>query len=189
MKVNNITEKKAHNQWTSGSLNPDHYQDYATYFVKWIKAFNDNGINIYSVTPQNEPLNRGNSASCYMPWEEERDFVKTALGPAFAAAGINTKIYAFDHNYNYDNIASQQQYPVKIYADEEAKNYLAGAAYHNYGGNKDELTAIHNAAPVWTSFSLRPLSAHGTMAAISVHVFLRICARLLSAPSTAGPKV
>lgn len=147
MKVNNLTDKKAHNQWTSGSLNPDYYKDYATYFVKWIQAYRDNGIKIYSITPQNEPLNRGNSASCYMPWEEERDFVKTALGPAFAAAGIDTKIYAFDHNYNYDNIQSQQQYPVKIYADEEAKNYLAGAAYHNYGGNKDELTAVHNAAP------------------------------------------
>lgn len=139
---------KTNNAWTSGELKPECYQDYATYFVKWIKAFEAEGINIYSVTPQNEPLNRGNSASCYMPWEQERDFVKSALGPAFVKNGIDTKIYAFDHNYNYDDISSQKSYPVNIYNDDEAVSFLAGAAYHNYGGNKEELTAVHNAAPL-----------------------------------------
>lgn len=147
MKVDNLTNLYPYYSWTSGQLNPKYYEDYAQYFVKWIQAFNNNGISIYSITPQNEPLNRGNSASMYMPWEQERDFVKTALGPAFQKAGISTKIYAFDHNYNYDDIADQKNYPVNIYEDEEAAQYLAGAAFHNYGGDKNELTAVHNAAP------------------------------------------
>lgn len=147
MKVNNLTELKPHNQWTSGQLNPKYYADYGEYFAKWIKAMADNGIKIYSVTPQNEPLNRGNSASMYMGWEEERDFVKNGLGPALAKAGLDTKVYAFDHNYNYDNIAEQKSYPTKIYADPDAKQYLDGAAYHNYGGSPEELTVVHNATP------------------------------------------
>lgn len=147
MKVNNLTELKPWNKWTSGQLNPKYYADYGEYFVKWIKAFQDNGIKIYSVTPQNEPLNRGNSASMYMGWEEERDFVKNGLGPALKKAGLDTKVFAFDHNYNYDNIASQQGYPTKIYADAEARSYLTGAAYHNYGGSNSELTVVHNATP------------------------------------------
>lgn len=147
MKVDNLENLAPKNSWTSGQLNPKYYQDYAEYFVKWIKAFEKEGIKIYSVTPQNEPLNHGNSASMYMPWTQERDFVKTALGPAFKNAGIDTKIYAFDHNYNYDNVADQKSYPLNIYKDGDAAQYLAGAAYHNYGGNKDELTAVHNAAP------------------------------------------
>lgn len=145
MKVNNLTEKKPYDSWTSGQLNPDYYQDYATYFAKWVNAFKAEGINIYAVTPQNEPLNRGNSASLYMTWEEQRDFVKTALGPTLQPLGV--KIYAFDHNYNYDNIDSQKSYPVKIYNDAEAGKYLAGAAYHNYGGNRNELNNIHSAKP------------------------------------------
>lgn len=147
MKVNNLTELKPHNSWTGGQLNPKYYQDYATYFVKWIKAFENEGIKIYGMTPQNEPLNRGNSASMYMGWEEQRDFVKNALGPKFDQEGIKTKIYAFDHNYNYDNIADQQSYPTKIYADKDAAKYFAGAAYHNYGGNMDELKNIYAANP------------------------------------------
>lgn len=147
MKVNNLNDLKPHNSWTSGQLNPKYYADYGEYFAKWIKAMEEKGVKIYSVTPQNEPLNRGNSASMYMSWEEERDFVKKGLGPALKKAGLDTRIYAFDHNYNYDNIASEKGYPTKIYEDADAKQYLAGAAYHNYGGNKDELKVVHNAAP------------------------------------------
>ena len=147
MKVNNLTDLKPYDSWTGGQLNPKYYQDYATYFALWIKAFNKEGIDIYAMTPQNEPLNRGNSASMFMGWQEQRDFVKTALGPKFKAEDIDTKIYVFDHNYNYDNLADQQGYPTKIYADEEASKYIAGAAYHNYGGNLNELNAIHKANP------------------------------------------
>ncbi|MDR0581939.1 MAG: glucosylceramidase [Prevotellaceae bacterium] len=147
MKVDNLTNKQPYNSWTSGQLNPDYYQDYGTYFVKWIQAFADNGISIYSVTPQNEPLNRGNSASLYMGWEEQRDFVNTALVPKLKAAGLHTKVYLFDHNYNYDNIGTQNEYPAKIYAAGVDDEYVVGAAYHNYGGNRSELLNIHNKYP------------------------------------------
>ena len=147
MKVNNLTDLQPHDKWTSGQLNPACYDDYAEYFVKWIQAFKNEGIDIYAMTVQNEPLNRGNSASMFMGWDEQRDFIKSALGPKFREAGINTKIYAFDHNYNYDNMADQQNYPVKIYADADASQYIAGAAYHNYGGNVEELNSVHKAYP------------------------------------------
>lgn len=147
MKVDNLTDRRPYNEWTSGQLNPEHYGDYADYFVKWIKAFEDNGIRIYGMTPQNEPLNRGNSASMFMGWDEARDFIKTALGPKFEKAGLKTKIYVFDHNYNYDNLPDQQGYPTKIYADPEASKYITGAAYHNYGGNASEMTRVHDANP------------------------------------------
>lgn len=146
MKVNNLTDLQPHNSWTSGHLNPLYYDDYATYFVKWIQAFAGYGIHITSITPQNEPLNRGNSASLFMGWNEQRDFVKV-LGPKLSQAGLDTKIYVFDHNYNYDNMSDQFNYPVKIYDDAVASQYITGAAYHNYGGNKIELLNIHNQAP------------------------------------------
>lgn len=147
MKVNNLKEKLPFDSWTSGQLNPDHYRDYADYFVKWIQAFGKEGIRIYSVTPQNEPLNRGNSASLFMGWKEELAFVRDALGPAFKAAHLDTKIYAFDHNYNYDNMPQQADYPLKIYDDEVAAAFLTGAAYHNYGGNREELNDIRSRRP------------------------------------------
>lgn len=147
MKVGDLAKLDAYNGWTGGHLNPKYYADYGRYFVEWIKAFEAEGIKIYSITPQNEPLNAGNSASMLMTWEEERDFVKNGLGPALRNAGLDTKIYAYDHNYDYSNMADQQSYPLKIYEDADAASYFAGAAYHNYGGSRSELLTVHAAAP------------------------------------------
>ena len=147
MKVNNLKDLQPFNSWTSGQLNPKYYQDYAVYFVKYIQAMEKEGFKIESVTIQNEPLNRGNSASLFMTWQEQRDFIKTALGPKFKENNIKTKIIVYDHNYNYDSekpdTKDQGQYPLRIYEDAEAAQYIDGAAYHAYGGDKKELIRIN----------------------------------------------
>ncbi len=74
----------------------------------------EKGINIYAVSPQNEPLNRQNCASLYMPWQEEAPFVK-ALATEFKKRDLTTKIYIYDHNYNYDDRKDQDNYPLKVY--------------------------------------------------------------------------
>lgn len=151
MKVNNLKELLPFESWTGGQLNPACYQDYATYFVKWVQAMQAHGIAIHAVTLQNEPLNQGNSASMYMSWQEQAAFVKEALGPKFKEAGLKTKVYLYDHNYDYDSgkeeTYDQKQYPLHIYEDSKVAQYVAGAAYHNYGGDKRELVDIHNAYP------------------------------------------
>ncbi|MEO7961583.1 MAG: glucosylceramidase, partial [Ginsengibacter sp.] len=70
-----------------GSLLPKYYDAYARYFVKYILHMKTEGINIDAITPQNEPLNPKNNPSLIMLAEQERDFIKNNLGPAFAAAG------------------------------------------------------------------------------------------------------
>lgn len=138
---------KAYESWTGGRLNPKHYRDYGEYFVKWIQYMEAEGFNIFAVTPQNEPLNAGNSMSMLMYWDDCRDFVKNGLGPALRDAGLQTKILIFDHNFNYDNKADQKSYPTKVYADSEAASYIDGSAWHNYGGSPSELDNIVAAAP------------------------------------------
>ena len=137
----------SYDAWTGGRLNPAHYGEYADYFVRWIQEMEKRGYPIYAVTLQNEPLNRGNSMSLYMSWEDQRDFIKQAVGPAFRAAGLKTKILLFDHNYNYDDIASQRDYPLHILEDAEAAQYVAGSAWHNYGGTVTTLDKVHSAFP------------------------------------------
>ena len=146
MKVDPDDPSKPLDSWTSGRLNPEYYGDYADLFVMWVKEMEARGYHVMAVTPQNEPLHRGNSMSLYMPWDDERDFVKV-LGPKFKEAGLNTKILVFDHNYDYDGHEDQAQYPLRIYANPEASAYVAGSAWHNYRGNVAELDDIHAAAP------------------------------------------
>jgi len=132
--------------WTGGRLDPECYEDYSTYFVKWIQYMESQGFDIYAITPENEPLNAGNSMSMLMYWQDCRDFVKV-LGPALQKAGLDTKILIFDHNYNYDNNGDQKSYPLNVYNDSEASKYVAGSAWHNYGGSVSELDNILAAAP------------------------------------------
>ncbi|MDD3078632.1 MAG: glycoside hydrolase family 30 beta sandwich domain-containing protein [Paludibacter sp.] len=147
MKVNNLIDMQPFESWTDGELNPAFYNDYGNYFIQWIQAFAAEGINIYAITPQNEPLNRGNSASLFMGWQQQRDFVNSSLAPKIKAAGLDVKVYLFDHNYNYDNIPAQNDYPLKIYESGIDDEIVVGAAYHNYGGSLSELADIHNKRP------------------------------------------
>ena len=150
MKVDNLKDLKPYPRWTSGQLNPQYYDDYATYFVRYLESMRDEGVPIYAITMQNEPLNRGNSASLFMTWQEQKEFVKV-LGPKLRDAGLETLIIAFDHNFNYDSnkpeCRDQFGYPLHIYEDAEAAQFLAGAAYHAYGGNKEEMKRVHDARP------------------------------------------
>ena len=147
MKTSSTILPIPHPFYWGGYLGTSHYNDYATYFVKYIQSMKEYGINIDFITVQNEPLNKGNSASCYMSYKEQRDFVKEALGPAFKKNTVSTKILIYDHNYNYDDISSQQHYPVLIYDDAEAAQYIYGSAWHAYGGDKSELDYVREAYP------------------------------------------
>ncbi len=132
---------KDNNNSKGGSLQTKYYDVYADYFVKYIQAMKAEGINIDAITPQNEPLNPKNNPSMYMSAEEERDFIKNSLGPAFANAGISTKILCYDHN------ADEPQYPLAILQDAGARKYVDGSAFHLYAGNISALTEVHNAFP------------------------------------------
>lgn len=131
----------SYDKWAGGRLNPDHYADYAEYFALWIEEMEMNGFKIEAVTPQNEPLHDGNSASTYMSWESEREFVKNHLGPKFESRGITTKIWAYDHNFDVTD------YVTNIFADKQAAKYFEGSAWHAYGGSYTALAKVHQAAP------------------------------------------
>lgn len=149
MKVDNLQNLAPHNEWTAGHLNPRYYDLYAQYFVSFVLAMREQKIPIYAVSPQNEPLNGGNCASLFMLWDEQAEFLKH-LAPAFKRAGLKTKVYAFDHNFNYDKMSGQEQYPLKVFAalrDVEGKELVAGSAWHSYGGHPRELETIRRGAP------------------------------------------
>jgi O-Glycosyl hydrolase len=124
-----------------GSLKPEFYGAYANYFVKYIQAMKAEGITIAAITPQNEPLNAYNNPSMTMSATEQATFIKSYLGPAFKAAGIDTKIIVYDHNCDVPS------YPLSILADPEAAKYVDGSAFHVYAGSISTLTDVHTSYP------------------------------------------
>lgn len=124
-----------------GSLLPQYYGVYAQYFVKYIQGMQAEGIHIDAITPQNEPLNPSNNPSLLMLATEQATFIKNNLGPAFQAAGINTKIVAYDHN------CDNPQYPMTVLSDSGANAFIDGSAFHLYAGDISALATVRNAFP------------------------------------------
>lgn len=72
---------------------------FAQYFVKYIQAFQAKGAPIDAITVQNEPLNsQAGYPTMYMFSNEQASLIQNYIGPALAAAGLNTKVWAYDHN-------------------------------------------------------------------------------------------
>jgi glucosylceramidase len=132
---------KTNGKSKGGSLKPEFYGAYAKYFVEYIQGMKAEGIRLDAITIQNEPLNPGNNPSLMMSAAEQGAFIKSSLGPAFRAAGIDTRIILYDHN------ADRPDYPISILNDPEARQYVDGTAFHLYGGKIEALSAVHDAHP------------------------------------------
>jgi glucosylceramidase len=85
----------------------DHrFSDLAQYFTRFIDAYQQQGIPIYAVSMQNEPLNStGSYPSAYVDSSDEANFIGSYLGPALAGAGLGgVKIFGYEHNWDQPSI-------------------------------------------------------------------------------------
>ena len=120
--------KDTKNILKGGKLLPEFYQSWANYYVKFINSYQKEGIQVWGLTVQNEPMATQTWESCIYTAEEERDFLKKYLGPTLNKAGLgNKKIIVWDHNRD---LISQRANT--ILDDAEANKYVWGIGFHWY---------------------------------------------------------
>ena len=127
----------------SGTLLPSAFRPLARYIVKFIQAYERQGIPIDEVTPQNEPSSGGWGTpypGLTLPAADEDQFISQDLGPALQAAGLNTKIYATDHNWD------RQAYANAVATGTSAGD-LAGIAWHCYFGAPTVMSQMRQSIP------------------------------------------
>lgn len=132
-----------------GKLKPESYHSWALYYTKFIKAYEAEGIPIWGISIQNEPMATQRWESCLYTAEEERDFLVKHLGPTMHREGLkDKKIILWDHNR--DLIYQRAQ---TYFKDPEVNKYAWGIGYHWYedwsGGKQmfDNLKRVHEAWP------------------------------------------
>ncbi len=83
-----------------GYMREEYVDCYADYYVKFIKAYADEGIKISALTPQNEPNTQqhGYMPACIWHPEIEAKFVKV-LRRKLDEAGLDVKIWLYDHSF------------------------------------------------------------------------------------------
>jgi glucosylceramidase len=111
-----------------GKLLPQYHQTWADYYVKFIKAYEKEGIPVWGLSVQNEPAAKQRWESCIFTGDEERDFIKHYLGPTLQKSGLaSRKLIAWDHNRDliYQRASA-------VLNDPDAAKYVWGVGYHWY---------------------------------------------------------
>lgn len=126
-----------------GKLIEKYKQTWANYFVKYIKAYKLEGIDIKYTTVQNEPNAVQLWESCLYSPEEEIYFVMNYLYPTLRSNNLQTKILIWDHNKEKLFTRSKQELN-----SNRALEAVAGIAYHYYSGDHFEnIQLTHDSFP------------------------------------------
>ena len=120
--------KDNNNILNGGKLLPEYYQSWANYYVKFINAYAKEGIPLFGLSIQNEPMATQKWESCIYTAEDERDFLKNFLGPTLQKNGLgDKKIIVWDHNRDL-----MYQRASTLLDDPQAAKYAWGVGFHWY---------------------------------------------------------
>ncbi|MDY0343490.1 MAG: glycoside hydrolase family 30 beta sandwich domain-containing protein [Lentimicrobium sp.] len=131
-----------------GKLQKQYYANWAEYFVKFIQSYEKEGIPLWGVSIQNEPMAKQTWESCIYTAEEEADFLKNHLGPTFERQGLSDKkIIMWDHNRDliYQRVST-------YFADPAVKKYAWGIGFHWYedwSGGEDMYENVRRVYETW----------------------------------------
>jgi glucosylceramidase len=141
--------------YNGGSVQAKYYGALASYFSKYVQAYKAQNLDIWAITPQNEPLNGSNARESDV-WStggaDMNTFIKTNLGPQFQTDGLSTKIFIYDHNNGPNNTGNGEILWAKtILGDTTTSPFVAGTAVHWYGSTVEVyeagLDGVHAANP------------------------------------------
>lgn len=141
------------NMLQGGKLLPEFYQSWAHYYTRFIKAYEAEGVKVWGITIQNEPMAKQTWESCIYTAEEERDFLKNHLGPVMHKEGLSDKnIVMWDHNRDliYQRAST-------YFNDPEVRKYAWGIGFHWYEDWSGGVPVFENIRRVQEAFPEKKL--------------------------------
>eukprot|EP01033_Poteriospumella_lacustris_P002278 gene2277-1662_t len=106
---------------------------WAKYISRFVSAYKAKGVDIWAVTPQNEPEFPAPWEACSYNASFESDFINHFLGPILRHEHPHLKLLAFDHNKDHLEAWTKE------ILGKDKHNYVDGMAFHWYGG-EDRMT-------------------------------------------------
>lgn len=123
--------------FVDNSVKPEYYESYAQYFVKYIQAYQDQGIDVYCLSMQNEAQNNPKWEAATWSTDAVIDFVGNHLGPALEANHLDTQLVIWDWDKGNDPMHHDGfvRFNSKVLSNEKARKYIDGIAFHWYAGD------------------------------------------------------
>jgi glucosylceramidase len=134
---------KSNGSMLGGNMHRQYMDSYANYFVKFLQAYQAEGVPVEAITIQNEvdTDQDGRMPACIWPQEYEADFVRMYLGPALERERVKSKIWLIDHNYNlWGRAMGELETP-------EVRKYANAIAWHGYVGEPAWIDRVQKAYP------------------------------------------
>jgi len=136
-----------HFNGSGGELLDEHYETYARYLVKFCQAYAKESVDVWGLTPVNEPLgNNGQWESMHFTPETQKRFVRDHLGPLLEKENISVSLLMLDHARDQLELWADT-----LYSDPQTAKYLYGAAVHWYESTvnvfEEVLEQVHHKYP------------------------------------------
>jgi glucosylceramidase len=133
---------KTKDSMNGGQLREDASKDFADYLVRTVSGYEQAGVPVKYLSLQNEPLYETRDyPGTLMHADQETALIHNFVGPALHDAGLKVSILAYDHNWDHP------EYPLEVLSDPVAAQYVAGSAFHCYGGNVSAQGPVHDRFP------------------------------------------
>ncbi|MFT3789435.1 MAG: glycoside hydrolase family 30 beta sandwich domain-containing protein [Tepidisphaeraceae bacterium] len=117
--------------YSGGSLiqTPEMLQAYANYLVRWTQAYKAEGVNVYALTPQNEPNIVNVYPTCIWTGPQLREFIANHLGPALRDSKTDVELWLGLNGDppNAGDNANARLLPVMD--DSKANEFITGLAF------------------------------------------------------------
>lgn len=138
------------NNWqgTGGEMKPEYIPVYADYLTRYLDAYREEGVDIWGLTPVNEPHgNNGQWESMHFSPDSQNEFIKNHLGPKLHESGNgNIRLLIYDQNRD-----GMEEWADAIFGDAETAKYVHGMAVHWYESTfkvyEDNLDRVHDKYP------------------------------------------
>jgi glucosylceramidase len=133
---------------TGGVLKDEYVSTYADYLLRYLDAYQAEGIDIWGMTPVNEPHgNNGQWESMHFTPETQNEFIKRHLGPRLKASDhADIKVLIYDQNRD-----GLEEWTHTILGDPDTAQYVYGTAVHWYASTfkvyEEALAKTHDEYP------------------------------------------
>ena len=140
------------NAFDGGTMKSDDatLKAYAQYLIKWVQAFQEQGIKVEVVSPQNEPNYQQNYPSCHWETATFVKFVGTYFGPAITSANLNLKIM----DGTLSNPTGDSDIGQQVLKDATAKSYIGAIGVQWGMSDANQVSTLKGLAgniPIWLS--------------------------------------
>ncbi|HYG06076.1 MAG TPA: glycoside hydrolase family 30 beta sandwich domain-containing protein [Stenotrophomonas sp.] len=133
---------KSSNSLITGHLLPAYYDAFARYLLRYVDAYQAEGVPIWALSVQNEPdFEPKDYPGMRLNAAQRARLIGDHLGPMLAARGGRPLLFDWDHNWD------KPQEPLAVLRDPAAGRYVDAVAWHCYEGEPSAQSPVHDAFP------------------------------------------